>query len=244
MIKNSILILVITLCFPAIAEDSITAKMWQDNYKTYQKIFHMPFNQEMINSTLDESQFKEYIIQDYMYLIDYKKAYEIALLRATNDEAMSYLYQTLEEIEDEIRLVHQNYFKKLNIKKSDLIDAVQSPNALLYTSFLIRTAATEPTEVSLSAFLPCHWVYYQIGKDMRKTATKKQNQKYSTWINAYGTKEWEDSGTKKLADLIDKMSKNSSQEVKSKMLHAYRMSTNMEYMFWDGAYNKIKWIDR
>ena len=50
-----------------------------------------PFVKEMGDGTLDQEKFRFYMIQDYIYLIDYSKLFALGAVKGTNLEDMGNL---------------------------------------------------------------------------------------------------------------------------------------------------------
>jgi len=215
-------------------------QIWDESYPFYQKILAHPYNQELLSGKLDEAVFREYIIQDYHFCQNYKKVHAILLSKAPDETASKYMVKIIGEIDAEIQALHSTYIQKYRISQQELTDPPSCPRTELYNSFLVKTATLEPFEVGLAATLPCHWVYYQIGVDMKK-ASKDPGNKYQAWIDEYGSATWENSETKKIVDFTEKYMQAANDETRLKMKNAFVTALKMEYMFWDGVYTKMTW---
>lgn len=216
--------------------------MLAENEGLYQKILHMPFNSDLLSGTLDENKFRNYIIQDYIYLEYYRRAFAILLSKAPDDKASAFIVSIIKAIDDEISNVHNVYIRQFNISMTELTEASPSPSTELYISYLIKTAALEPFEIGLAAMLPCDWVYYRVGGDMTRAKPSPEN-KYAKWIEGYAPANWETSETKSFIDLLGGYMENTTAGNRLKMKQAFRTAMNLEYMFWDGIYNDVKWIE-
>jgi len=221
---------------------SHTWLIWGENYPFYRKILNLPFNQELLSGKLDEQVFKNYIIQDYHYLQNYKKVHGILLAKAPDEAAMKFIVNLINEIDKEIAQIHNLYVEKFNIAKEELINSPSYPSTEFYNSFLIKTATIEPFEVGLMATLPCRWIYYQLGVDM-KQAEKAERGKYREWIDGYWEGPWETSETKKAVDFIENYMRATTDENRLKMKKAYETAMKLEYMFWDDVYRRVKWVE-
>ncbi|MDD5312810.1 MAG: TenA family protein [Dehalococcoidia bacterium] len=219
----------------------LVQQIWEENYPFYQKILALPYNQELLSGKLDEAVFRDYIIQDYHFCQNYKKVHAILLARAPDDNAAQFMLKIIKEIDAEIEELHTTYIKRYQITDKELTDPTDYPSTELYNSYLIKTATLEPFEVGLMATLPCHWVYYQIGNDMKKTE-KVQANKYQVWIDEYGAATWENSETKEVVDLAEGYMQVANDETRIKMKNAFVTAMKLEYMFWDGVYNRVKWV--
>jgi len=224
------------------SSESFTQRIWEENYSFYQKILNMPFNQELLSGELDEEVFRDYIIQDYQFLQNYKKVYGILLAKAPDETAMQFIANMIKEIDEEIEYIHKPYIEKYHITREELINSTPNPSTEFYNSFLVKTATLEPFEVGLMATLPCQRIYYQLGVDMKQSA-KVQSNKYQAWIDEYGDEPWEKSETKEIVDFVEKYMRATTDENRLKMKNAYETAMKLEYMFCDGVYRKVKWIE-
>jgi len=220
---------------------SYMQQIWNENYPFYQKILNLPYNQELRSGELDEAIFRDYIIQDYHFCQNYKKVHAILLAKAPDEKAAKAMLDYMNMIDAEIEELHATYIKKYGITEKELTDPTEYPSTELYNSYLIKTATLEPFEVGFMATLPCHWVYYQIGSDMKKMETVQRN-KYQAWIDEYGDTTWEQSETKEVVDLAEGYMQAADAETRLKMKTAFVTAMKLEYMFWDGIYNRAKWV--
>jgi len=220
----------------------LVQQIWEDNYPLYQKIRSLPYNQELVSGKLDEAIFRDYIIQDYHFCQNYKKVHAILLAKAPDEKAAKAMLDYMNMIDAEIEVLHATYIKKYGITEKELTDPTEYPSTELYNSYLIKTATLEPFEVGFMATLPCHWVYYQIGSDMKKME-KVQGNSYQAWIDEYGDTTWEQSDTKEVVDLAEEYMQAANDETRLKMKNAFVTAMKLEYMFWDGVYRKVTWIE-
>jgi len=219
----------------------LVQQIWEENYPFYQKILALPYNQELLSGNLDEAIFRDYIIQDYHFCQNYKKVHAILLAKANDDNAAQFMLKIIKEIDAEIEELHKGYIKSYQITGKELTDPTDYPSTELYNSYLIKTATLEPFEVGLMATLPCHWVYYQIGNDMKKLE-KVHGNKYQAWIDEYGGTTWENSETKEVVDLAKEYMQAANDGTRLKMKQVFVTAMKLEYMFWDGVYNRVKWV--
>ncbi|MBU4175891.1 MAG: TenA family protein [Actinobacteria bacterium] len=221
-----------------INEKSYTEKVWDDNFDTYQNILNLPFNRGVSDGTLDARIFRDYIIQDFFYLQNFKKVYETLLSKAPDDRGKEVIEDIIGGIDEEIESVHRIYFQKYNVSNQELLGSTPNPTTDTYNSYLMKTATQEPFEVGLIATLPCHWIYYQVGVDMKKEKQVEGNP-YHEWIDEYGTIPWEKSDTKVVVDLVEYYMEKTTEKTRKKMEQAYKKAVGLEYMFWDTVYKEF-----
>lgn len=204
--------------------------MWNANQHIYQKICMHPFNQELINGTLDSSIFAYYIEQDALYLQAFSKVLAlIATKLDTIQDVMYILQQAYSTIELERTVVH-DYFKKiLAIEDSHRITSA----TLGYTSYLFATAHQKTPECGLASILPCFWIYYKLG--VYSIPYISPDNPYKKWIDTYSSPIVEDV-VHQLINIIDRYAENTTPRIQENMLVCFSQSFIWEYRFWDTAY--------
>lgn len=217
----------------------ITDGWWAENATFYEKIRRHPFNQELLGGRLDENVFKTYLLQDYLYLQNYRKVYGLLLARAPDEASAAFLVKLINAIDEELATVHQHMGPRFGLTPEDFAAASPAPPCELYCDFLIKSAVTEPFEAGLAAMLPCTWVYFQLAADMGRHEIAPGN-KYRDWISGY-SESWEESEAKQYVDFVESRLQEASPAVRESARRAFWKAMRLEYLFWDGAYRATQW---
>eukprot|EP01080_Neovahlkampfia_damariscottae_P001917 gene1917-1057_t len=189
-------------------------------------MYELPFIVEMINGSLSKQKFVHYLEQDSCYLKDYSRGWLIMASKSDSKEEINLFCDFSKSIFEEEILLHKKY-----IDENKTIE--QSPNCLLYTSYLLRVAHERPIYESLSAYLSCFWVYEIIGKYILKKSI--QNNPFKEWIDSYSSDEYSSSGVD-ILNLMNKYASTLNDDQKSKCIDHFVKCTYMEYLFWESAY--------
>jgi thiaminase/transcriptional activator TenA len=206
-----------------------TDQLWEQALPIYEKIKQHPFNQELKEGTLPLEKFKYYICQDSLYLADFARALAMTGTKAGNShELLDFLEFAQNAILVE-RALHLGYFKEYEIE----FDSGKGLGCFAYTNYLLATSAFESYEVSVAALLPCFWIYKKVGEYIYADQTTPNP--YQNWINAYAGEDFARSVQKAL-DICDQLAASASEQTRNKMTEAYIKATEMEYLFWEGAY--------
>src|SRR5439155_11580244 len=107
--------------------------------------------------------FKFWVRQDYLFLIDYARLLAMAVVKAPDLPTMrrfADLVQATLNVEMEL---HQAYAAGFGITPEELEAKTKAPTTQAYTDFLLRAAAGDHTEL-LAALLPCMWGFSEIGQ--------------------------------------------------------------------------------
>ena len=219
-----------------------------------------PFLVSMVDGSLDEANFKYYVVQDALYLKDFadclRRVGDKAPTKEDKDRMVAFA-KGAEECELEL---HNSFFKEWNIDAPDASASddpmQQMPNCLLYTSYMKRVVATESYAQGLAVLLPCFWVYMHVGHVMLKLRTTldrytesktKRKPQYDAWIDMYAGDEFE----KEVKDFIAMVNAEcervqtdneaNSKEIFERMQQHFVMGCKLEHMFWDQASTCLEW---
>jgi len=195
---------------------TVTAQtFWNAAYPLIAVTEKHPFLVSMVDGSLEEDNFKYYVVQDALYLKDFADCLRRIATKAPTKKDTSRLLEMAKGAEECEMELHNSFFKEWNITNSnngeeDVDVAQQMPNTLLYTSYIKRVVATESYAEGLAALLPCFWVYMHVGHVMLKLrkdldngeknaiVNRKRKPQYDAWINMYAGDEFE----KEVTDFI------------------------------------------
>ena len=112
--------------------------------ETVQPVWEMshnhPFVVGMGDGTLEKDKFQYYIIQDYLYLLDYAKLYAIGVVKATNPQVMGKFAEQIDGILNGEMTIHKQYAKRLGISIEEIESAKPSAKNLAYTNYMMSVS--------------------------------------------------------------------------------------------------------
>jgi thiaminase/transcriptional activator TenA len=206
--------------------------IWRQNY-------NHPFVQGMGDGTLEKEKFRFYMIQDYLYLIDYAKLFAIGAVKATDVQTMGKFAALLDSTLNEEMSLHREYAKKFEISEKELEKAQPSPTTLAYTHYMLHVGQSGTLAELVAALLPCMWSYWEIGKELSEKPGAN-NEFYREWIEMYSSEEFGELATWCI-NLFDSLTEDKSEAELEKLEEIFLNTTRFEYMFWDMAYNEAMW---
>jgi thiaminase/transcriptional activator TenA len=207
--------------------------LWQKN--------HMhPFVQGIGDGTLEKEKFRFYMIQDYLFLIDYAKLFAIGAVKAKDLVTMGKFAALLDATINEEMELHRQYAKRFGISLNELEAAKPSPTTLAYTHYMLHVSQNGTLAELVSSLLPCMWSYWEIGKALNEREGADEHEFYGEWIKMYAS---DDFG--KLAlwciDLLDELAEGKSESELDTLEEIFLNTTRFEYMFWEMSYNEAMW---
>jgi thiaminase/transcriptional activator TenA len=205
------------------------AKVWEDGY-------NHPFVQELGAGTLDKEKFKFYLLQDYLYLLQYAKVFATAVIKSDTEEYMAKFSQSQDYILNGEMNVHRKYMKDFGITPQQIEAAKSSLFNRSYTANMLSYGLTGGLAEVLAAVFPCAWTYADYGKRLKNQyADKLEGNFYKTWIENYAGDSFSDS-FEWFYDALDNLVANMSDKQREKIEDIFVSSVEFEYLFWDMAY--------
>ncbi len=199
-----------------------------------------PFVQGIGNGTLAKEKFRFYMIQDYLYLIEYAKVFALGAVKARDLETMGRFSKLLDATLHEEMELHRQYAKKFAISTEELEEAKPSPITLAYTHYMLQVSQNGTLAELVAALLPCMWSYWEIGKILNEQSGASEHEFYGEWIRMYASDEFGKLATWCI-DLMDQLAEGKSVAELSNLEDIFLNTTRFEYMFWDMAYHEEMW---
>lgn len=210
-----------------------TQPIWRKNHAH-------PFVKGMGDGSLDPKKFRFYMIQDYLYLIDYAKLFALGAVKANDVETMGKFARLLDSTLNEEMSLHREYAVKFGISRSELEQAKPSPITLAYSHYMLYVANNGTLAELVAALLPCMWSYWEIGKELSELPGTDQHELFGDWIKMYSSKEFGQLATWCI-ELMDELTLGKPEKELLRLEEIFLNTTRYEYMFWDMAFNEEMW---
>jgi thiaminase/transcriptional activator TenA len=198
-----------------------------------------PFVLAIGDGTVDREQFKHWVRQDYVFLIEYARLFAAGAARAPDLQTMTaFANLTQETLATEMSL-HRSYAAEFGISEAELEAEVKSPTTQAYTDFLLRTATLDDFAELVAALLPCMWGFNEIGLALKARGMPADPQ-CRAWVEMYASSEF---GvlTSWCRDLLDKLAVGLDEARLSRLEDAFVTSSRYELRFWEMAQSLETW---
>ena len=200
-----------------------------------QAILEHPFITGIGDGSLPVDRFKYYVIQDYVYLIDYSRALAIASARAIDLQDMSWFAGLLDETLNQEMALHRSYCQEFGINLQELESVEPASTTKSYTNFLLKTAYQGSFGELVASLLPCQWGYWEIGDHLLKRGLPTSAPLYAQWIKMYTSEEFTELAHQ-IREMADRIGGGAGLAEQAAMRQAYTDSVRLEHRFWDMAY--------
>jgi thiaminase/transcriptional activator TenA len=211
-----------------------TNTLWKNIQPIYQSILEHPFNQEFMQGTLTQETFQFYLKQDSLYLVDFARALALVGAKSTIPHRVVQFLEFAQGAIAAERGLHEAFFAEYDIE----VDVPKAPGCFTYTNFLLATAALQPYEEAIAALLPCFWIYQEVGRYIGEHAIP--DHPYQKWIDMYSGEDFAKAVESAIA-ITDEVAAATTPAMRERMESAFTMSSRLEWVFWDSAYQYEEW---
>ncbi len=213
---------------------TLTAHLWQSIQPIFQAILEHPFNQELMQGSLEVKRFQFYLQQDALYLNDFARTLAlIAAKSGSSDRIVAFLNFAIGAVVAE-RELHEQYFSLYGIQPTQ----EYAPGCFSYTHYLLSTAALGSYGEAIAAVLPCFWIYQEVGQFIHQKA--QSSNPYQAWIDTYAGDAFAQV-VQHAISITDQVAEAVTEQERKAMTAAFVRSSQLEWLFWDSAYRLETW---
>jgi thiaminase/transcriptional activator TenA len=207
--------------------------IWESNH-------NHPFVKGIGTGLLDKEKFRFYMIQDYLYLIDFAKLFALGAVKANDVQTMGQFAKLLDSTLNVEMDLHRSYAEKFGISNEELESTKPSPITLAYNHYMLSVSQNGTLAELVAALLPCMWSYWEIGKELSKIEGATEHEFYGEWINMYSSEEFGQLSIWLIGQL-NELAEGKSEAEREKLEEIFLNTSRFEYMFWDMSYNQQMW---
>ena len=197
------------------------------------------FLRELHAGTLPMKRFTYFILQDYVYLLDFAQVLCLGGAKSPNLKTLElFCRHALAAVEVE-RSFHAAFGKTLGLSAKQLDRVPKGPITQAYIGHLQSVARGGSLGELVAAVLPCYWIYGEVGRRLYKGRPLKPRI-YREWIEIYASEAfWQP--VREQIDLMDCLGAAANASERKLMTAHFILSSRYEFMFWEQAYRLESW---
>ena len=151
------------------------------------------FVRRLADASLPEACFRHYLVQDYLFLVHFSRAYALAVYKAGALEDMRQAAATLHALLNTEMELHVRTCAAWGLSEADMAAVPEAEGNLAYTRFVLDTGMAGDFLDLLVALAPCVLGYGEIGARLRDDpATVMDGSPYREWIETYGGADYQE----------------------------------------------------
>jgi thiaminase (transcriptional activator TenA) len=193
-----------------------------------------PFTNGLADGSLTEAAFRHYLVQDYLFLIEFARAYALSVYKSPTLADMREGAAGLSAILDVEMNLHVTLCAGWGLSPADLEQAPSAVETLAYTRYVLDVGMRGDLLALEVALAPCVIGYAEIATRLaaRPNAYAATNP-YRAWIAEYAGPPYQEVAAKARAHLEDLADRYATPAREVELTAIFREATRLETGFWD-----------
>jgi thiaminase/transcriptional activator TenA len=202
------------------------------------------FVRQLGDGTLPEAAFRTYLVQDYLFLIQFARAYALATYKSRSLDDMRAAQAGLAAILDEMEL-HVRLCGRWGLSPADIEAAPEHQATVAYTRFVLDCGAAGDLLDLHVALAPCVIGYAEIGRKLAPNgAAALGDHPYREWIGEYAGAIYQDIAMKARRHLDDLAARAMTERRFVELAALFGTASRLEADFWQMGLDSEAWSAR
>jgi len=193
-----------------------------------------PFTNAMADGSLPEPAFRHYLMQDYLFLIEFARAYALAVYKSPALADMREAAAGLSAILDVEMGLHVRLCASWGISADALERTPAAAETLAYTRYVLDAGMRGDLLALKVALAPCVIGYAEIARRLAaQPHALSVHNRYSVWIDEYAGDAYQEIATKARAHLDRLAQRYVTPAREAELIAIFREATRLEADFWE-----------
>lgn len=162
---------------------------WQARAPDWDAYTRHPFVQGMADGSLPRDAFLNYLVQDYLFLIHFARAWALAVVKAVDLDEMRACSAVVHTLIDHEMALHVETCAAAGIDTNAMLATPEALTNIAYTRYVLDAGLSGDFLDLLAALMPCVLGYGEIGS--RLAAEAAPDTPYRDWIDTYAGPEYQ-----------------------------------------------------
>jgi thiaminase/transcriptional activator TenA len=213
---------------------SLFERLKSDAAADWDRYVRHPFVLGLGDGTLPKPAFQHYLVQDYLFLIEFARAYALAVYKSPTLSDMREAASGISAILDVEMNLHVKLCAGWGLSAADLEHASPASEMLAYTRYVLDAGMRGDLLALKVALAPCVIGYAEIATRLaaRPNALAATNP-YSVWIAEYAGAAYQDVAAKAQAHLEGLAGRYATPAREAELVAIFKEATRLEADFWE-----------
>ncbi|MDX7950968.1 TenA family protein [Lichenihabitans sp. Uapishka_5] len=191
-----------------------------------------PFVRQLGAGTLPEACFRRFLVQDYLFLVQFGRAYGLAAYKSTSLADIRVAAAGLGAVLAEIPL-HVGYCAGWGLSEAEMAAEPEAAETMTYTRYVTDIGHTGDLLDLTVALMPCVAGYAEVGQTLlADPATVLEGSPYGAWLRNYDSEDYK-AGVRLALDKLEDLSRRYAGEARfASLSRIFTTATRLESAFW------------
>jgi thiaminase (transcriptional activator TenA) len=193
-----------------------------------------PFTAAIAEGTLSEAAFRHYLVQDYLFLIEFARAYALAVYKSPQLSDMREAAAGLSAIVDVEMNLHVKLCAGWGLSPADLERAPPATEMLAYTRYVLDAGMRGDLLTLKVALAPCVVGYAEIAARLAALPdARAATNPYRVWIDEYAGAAYQEVAARARAHLERLVDLYATPAREGELIAVFKEATRLETNFWE-----------
>lgn len=213
--------------------DDLFSRLRAANQTVWRDYTDHAFVRQLAAGTLPDTCFRHYLKQDYLFLIQFARAYALAAYKADNLTEIRQATTGLSAIVDMEMKLHIEFCAGWGIDAATLEAEAEAPETMAYTRYVLEKGMAGDLLDLHVALSPCIVGYAEIATAIiQDPATKRGDNPYQEWIDMYTSDDYQAAATAERDTLNRLFATRGGPGRMPQLTACFGQATRLEVDFW------------
>lgn len=224
------------------AARSVFARLKASCAEDWARYLDHAFVRQLGDGTLPEACFRHYLAQDYLFLVQFSRAYALAVYKSDDLADMRQGAATLRALLETEMSLHVATCARWGLSEAGMAVVAEAEANLAYTRFVLDAGMAGDLLDLLVALVPCVVGYAEIGAALKVRAAALDSNPYGDWIEMYAGADYQQVAAAAIGQL-DRVAARRLGEAPAAsprwpgLTRLFATATRLEIGFWDMGLN-------
>lgn len=212
---------------------NLLERLKADNQADWNAYIGHDFVTKLADGTLPEASFKHYLGQDYLFLIQFARAYALAAYKSESLADIRQAAGGLAVILDLEMDLHVKFCADWGLSETDMEALPEAQETMAYTRYVLEKGLAGDLLDLHVALAPCIIGYAEIGAALKdKTADNLADSPYGAWIEMYASNDYQELAAAEIEQLDSLMASRGGEGRFTTLSKTFNQATRLETGFW------------
>jgi thiaminase (transcriptional activator TenA) len=190
---------------------------------------------------LPEAAFRRYLVQDYLFLLHFARAWGLAIYKSDSLPEMRRAQSLVSATLDVEIGLHVEYCRGWGLSEAKMAAKPEASETIAYTRFVLdRGVAGDRLDLEV-VLAPCMIGYAEIASErMANAATRRDGNPYREWLDMYAGAEYQDLARDCAAALDEQFVRRGGEGRFPALAASFATATRLEADFWQMGLNAAR----
>lgn len=192
------------------------------------------FVAQLAAGSLPQGSFRRYLVQDYLFLIQFARAWALAAYKSDDLEEMRSAAASMTGIIDVEMKLHVGFCRGWGLSEAQMQATSEAPATVAYTRYVLDCGLRGDLLDLQVALAPCIVGYGEIGARLLKSARLEANP-YRAWIEMYGGDDYQ-AVAQGAIEALERSGQRRGREARfARLAEIFATASRLEADFWQMA---------